>query len=163
MEIVVTQTGQEEISHFRRQFLNENHFQFIYNKCHDYGWADTYLFMLDGIQVGYGAVWGTDRRQDRDSIFEFYIIPPFRKFTNQIFPQFQARVRGEYIESQSNDFLLTSMLYEYCDAVRAEAILFEDHYKSELKLPDVLFRKVSEFDQLAGTVTTIFWNTMEKL
>ena len=150
MEIVVVKTGHEEISHFRKQFLNENHFQFIYNKCHDYGWADTYLFVVDGLKVGFGAVWGTNRRQDRDSIFEFYIIPPFRKFTHLIFPQFLAQTNTIYIESQSNDFLLTAMLYEYAANIRAEAILFEDYYKSELEVSGVLFRKVSENDQMKG-------------
>ena len=64
----------EEIQTFRILFLHENDFQFIYNKCHDYGWADTYLFVIDGISVGYGSVWGQSNREDRDAIFEFYVI-----------------------------------------------------------------------------------------
>jgi hypothetical protein len=37
------------------------HFQFIYNKCYQFGWVGDYVFMIeDEIQIGYGSVWGKD-------------------------------------------------------------------------------------------------------
>jgi hypothetical protein len=54
MEVNVTKVELEEIRAFRILFLHENHFQFTHNKCHDYGWADNYLFIVDGITAGYG-------------------------------------------------------------------------------------------------------------
>jgi len=57
MKLKVIKSGLEEIRPLRELFLHEGNFQFIYNKCHG-GWADEYLFTIDGITAGYGAVWG---------------------------------------------------------------------------------------------------------
>lgn len=135
----------EEVMAFRILFLQENGFQFIYNKCHDYGWADAYLFMIDGQRVGYGAVWGKTIREARDAIFEFYVIKPFRQFLNFIFQEFYRASGAAFIECQSNDPLLSSMLYEYSQNINAEAILFEDNFQTNFDIPGVIFsRKLAE-------------------
>jgi hypothetical protein len=54
MEVIKTKLS--AVAHFRDQFLLENSIQFILDKCHRYGWADTYLFTNNGEQVGYGSV-----------------------------------------------------------------------------------------------------------
>src|SRR2546426_150205 len=112
MQYNITKTNLEEIRALRIFFLQENNFQFIYNKCHDYGWADTYLFSTNGTKIGYGSIWGKDKRENRDAVFEFYLIEPFKKLANIIFPQFIAVSNPSFIECQSNDPLLSSMLYE---------------------------------------------------
>ena len=53
MQIKIVKTGLEEVQPFRVLFLHENNFQFVHDKCHLYGWADTYLFEVDGTKVGY--------------------------------------------------------------------------------------------------------------
>jgi hypothetical protein len=145
MEIKISKSALEEIQPFRVLFLQENNFQFIYNKCHSYGWADTYAFFIDDTKVGYGAVWGKDKREDRDAIFEFYIINPYRKFANAVFPKFHAACGAKFIECQSNDLLLSSMLYEYAQNINAEAILFKDNFQTNFFIDGiVLQKKISE-------------------
>jgi RimJ/RimL family protein N-acetyltransferase len=144
MEIKAIKSGLEEIKPFRVVFLQESNFQFIYNKCHDYGWADTYLFFIDDTKVGYGAVWGMNRREDRDAIFEFYIINSYRKFANAIFAKFHAASGATFIECQSNDLLLTAMLYEYAQNINAEAILFEDSFQTNFSIPNTFLQKRTE-------------------
>lgn len=141
MEIKIIKTGLEEVRPFRVLFLHESNFQFIFNKCHEYGWADTYIFFINGAKIGYGSVWGRNKREDRDAIFEFYIIKPFRKFANTVFPKFHAASGAPFIECQSNDLLLSAMLYEYAQNISAEAILFEDHFQTHFNIPDVIFQK----------------------
>ena len=141
MQIKIVKTGLEEVQPFRVLFLHENNFQFVHDKCHLYGWADTYLFQVDGTKVGYGSVWGQSKREDRDAIFEFYIIKPFRKFSNFIFPEFLSVSGITCIECQTNDRQLISMLYEYSQNINAEAILFDDHYLTSLSVPGVTFTK----------------------
>jgi GNAT superfamily N-acetyltransferase len=147
MEIKIIKTSLDEIKELRVLFLQENNFQFICNKCHDYGWADTYLFRVNGTKVGYGAVWGQSKREDRDAIFEFYLIPSYRKFAELIFPKFHEASGAIYIECQSNDLLLSSMLYEFSQNINAEAILFEDSFQSDLQIPGTVFRKKTEQDK----------------
>ncbi|MGZ3821346.1 MAG: GNAT family N-acetyltransferase [Mucilaginibacter sp.] len=139
MEIKVSNVELASVREFRPLFLQESNFQFIYNKCHENNWADTWLFTINGEKAGYGSVWGAERREDRDAIFEFYLTEPFRRWANLVFEQFIAASGTTIIECQSNDRLLSSMLYEYASDINAEAILFEDDHQSDLAIPDVVF------------------------
>ncbi len=139
MEIEIIKTSMEEIKAFRVLFLQENNFQFVCDKCHYYGWADTYLFMINGKKAGYGSVWGTHKREDRDAIFEFYLLKPFRNAADLVFPQFHEISEAVYIEAQSNDLLLSSMLYQFSQNVNAEAILFKDGFETNLQIPGASF------------------------
>ncbi|WP_080059930.1 GNAT family N-acetyltransferase [Spirosoma aerolatum] len=146
MHIQIDKTSEVDIQPFRVLFLQELNRQFICNKCHQYGWADVYLITINGIRVGYSAVWGTDRREDRDTIFEFYVLPLYRKFTNTLFPKLCSVTKATYIECQSNDALLAAMLYEYAHSINAEAILFEDYASTDLRASDGVFRQRTSDD-----------------
>lgn len=148
MKIAVTRSTSEAVKPLRELFLHEGNFQFIYNKCHDYGWADTWIFTADGIQVGYGAVWGQSKREDRDAVFEFFIIQSFRKFSDIIFTEFSSVSGALYVECQSNDILLSSMLYQYTQKINAEAILFRDHVQTEIIVKNAVFRKRNKDDNI---------------
>jgi GNAT superfamily N-acetyltransferase len=146
MEIKVIKTDLKDIQPFRILFLEESNFQFIYNKCHTYGWADTYMFILDDEKIGYGAVWGKDKREDKDAIFEFYIIKPYRKFANKFFSKLHITSEAPFIECQSNDLLLSSLLFEHAQNIHAEAILFEDDFQTGFTIPGVIFGKKPKKD-----------------
>ena len=148
MELSITKTDLTEIKDFRTLFLHESNFQFICNKCHDYGWADTYFFMMNGAKIGYGSVWGTDKREDRDTIFEFFVIKPFRKFSDLIFTRFCSLSNAIMIEAQSNDHLLSEMMFGYSKNILAEAILFEDSFETNIRIPGVIFRKRQDNDEM---------------
>jgi hypothetical protein len=144
MKLKTIKTGIDAIQGLRKLFLWENHFQFVHNKCHENGWADTWLFIIDGKKVGYGATWGADKRENRDAVFEFYLTSPFRKLANLIFEEFHTISAATLIECQSNDLLLSSMLYEFGQNINAEAILFEDNFQPDLTVPGVIFRREAE-------------------
>ncbi|MBO9591340.1 MAG: GNAT family N-acetyltransferase [Niabella sp.] len=154
MKLQITKTTLDAIEPFRVLFLNEGGFQFVCNKCHLYGWADTYLFTVDGINAGYGAVWGSDKREDRDTIFEFYLQPPYRGMASRIFREFQRTSNTLQVESQTNDPLLTAMLYETTRNIYAEAILFEEQYTTRLAVPGVAFRKRKTTDDMGDDDST---------
>src|SRR5947208_6225926 len=98
MKFNVAKTILKEIQPLRNLFLYESKFQFVHNKCHENGWADGYAFTMDDIKIGYGSVWGKDKREDRDTIFEFYLIPPYRKFASVVYPKFIAAADVVFIE-----------------------------------------------------------------
>ena len=152
----MVRTQLEEIRSFRILFLHEGNFQFTYDKCHYYGWADTYIFLADGKKVGYGAVWGKDKREDRDSIMEFFVLKTFRQFSNAIFREFVAVSTAAFIECQSNDFLLRDMLYIYAESIGAEAILFEDHVQTNFTIPGVVFGRKETEDKNPNDVGGFF-------
>ncbi|SIO51128.1 GNAT family N-acetyltransferase [Chitinophaga niabensis] len=154
METQVIKCSLEAIQPLRDLFLHESNFQFVCNKCHDFGWADTYLFTSDGVEIGYGAVWGTNKREDRDTIFEFYLLPTYRKSAHLVFPYFHAACGATLIECQTNDPLLTSMLYAFSSNIQAEAVLFEEDHTSTLTIPGVTFRKREEKDEMGDDDST---------
>lgn len=141
MEIKAVKAKLNEIQDLRVLFLQENKFQFVYNKCHLYGWADTYLFTKDGIKTGYGAVWGQSKREDRDAIFEFYITEPYMKHAGAFFSALLAASGASHIECQTNDLLLSSMLFESAQNIQAEAILFEDHLTTGFSIPGITLQQ----------------------
>lgn len=156
MEIQVIKTQLDEIRSFRTLFLHEGHFQFTYDKCHYYGWADTYIFFADGKKVGYGAVWGKENRADRDSIMEFFVLKTLRQFSGILFRQFISVSGASFIECQSNDFLLRDMLYEYAEKITAEAILFADNVQTNFLIPGVVFGRKETGDKNADDMGGFF-------
>ncbi len=140
MHLKAIKTGLKEILYLRGLFLQENNFQVRYNSCHERGWSDSYLLTLDDVHIGYGAVKGKEELSDRDAIFEFYVMPAWRKYASAIFEKLIA-IRGvKYIECQSNDLLLSSMLYEFAEHISSDVVLFGDGPVTSLDIPGATFR-----------------------
>jgi hypothetical protein len=141
LKIEINKTTLNEIRELRMLFLQENKFQFVHDKCHYYGWSDDYLFLIDGIKAGYGCVWGGNNRDDRDTIFEFYLEPPFRSFSNTFFSSLVDVSKASFVECQSNDHFMSAIVFEQAKNINAEAILFEDNNQTELFFPDIIFKR----------------------
>ncbi|HMH31558.1 MAG TPA: hypothetical protein VK543_00935 [Puia sp.] len=137
-----------QILPWRNLFLQETNFQIRYHSCHERGWSDSYLLRIDDDAIGYGAIKGKEQRSDRDAIFEFYIIPPYRKYSGQLFAQLLATAGATWIECQSNDLLLSAMAYESSQHIRANTILFGDRHTTFLDLPGTTFRPIREDDKI---------------
>lgn len=140
-KVIVRKTTPAEVFDLRQLFLQENVFQFIHNKCHQYGWADVYLIIDKEVKIGYGSVWGKDNRQDRDTIFEFYLIPEYRNQASSIFRQFVKSCNVPFMECQTNDSLLAIMMFEHAYDIHAQSILFEDDHETHLHIKSVNFNK----------------------
>jgi RimJ/RimL family protein N-acetyltransferase len=132
--MTITKVALKDLGDLRKKFLAEIDNQFTYDKCHLFGWADTWLFTIGGSIAGYGGVWGKEERQARDSIMEFYLEPEFRKDAHAIFEGFAAVCAATWIECQSNDPFLSEMLFEFATEISAEAILFEEDFTSSISI-----------------------------
>jgi hypothetical protein len=80
----VVKTDVARIQQLRALYLQEVNHQIRYNACHERGWTDSYLFLSGEEEIGYGSIKG-QRIPDRDTVFEFYVIPPFRRFAGVLF------------------------------------------------------------------------------
>jgi GNAT superfamily N-acetyltransferase len=148
MNISVTRTTLDQIQDMRASFLQENNFQFVYDKCHYYGWSDDYLFTIDGVKAGYGCVWGTDKREDRDCIFEVYVTTPYRFYDTVLFEELAKLSTAPYIEVQTNDRFLAPLFFRYAKEIVAEAILFEEDRATSLSVPGAIFREATAADNM---------------
>jgi GNAT superfamily N-acetyltransferase len=142
-------TDLNNIQSLRALFHQETNFQIRYNACHERGWTDSYLLTLDDVTVGYGSIKGQER-DGRDTVFEFFVVPPFRRKASELFRQLLLASEAGLIECQSNDLLLSSMLYEFSTSVSADVVLFEDHAVTKLSVPGALVRRSRPGDQIFG-------------
>ena len=142
-------TDLPSIQFLRAQFLQETNFQIRYNACHERGWTDSYLLTMDDLTVGYGSVKGQEL-EGRDTVFEYYVVPPFRRKASELFRQLLMVSEAGIIECQSNDLLLSSMLYEFCPSVSADVVLFEDHAVTRLSVPGAIVRRRRPADEIFG-------------
>lgn len=143
-------TELKEILPLRQLFLQETNFQIRYNACQERGWSDSYLIKKDNVVVAYGSVKGKEDISHRDAIFEFYVMPDYRAKASQIFSSLIIASDVAYIECQSNDLLLSSMLYEFAQSIRSEVILFGEDKVTNYKLPDAVFRLKGAEDVVPG-------------
>ena len=153
MSLTAHKTELKEILPLRNFFLQENNFQIRYNACHERNWSDSYILKLDELIIGYGSVKGLEKLTDRDAIFEFYILPPFRKMSRPAFTALIEASRPKYIECQTNDFVLTHLLYEFSRNIYADVILFQDHIATGYEMPGLIFRRRKPDDEVAGIKT----------
>ncbi len=147
MKLKAAKTNLENILRMRKLFLQESNFQVRYNACHERGWTDSYLLTIDDLEIGYGSVKGQEIT-DRDSIFEFYVIPSFRNLSANIFKELVAASGAGIIECQSNDRLLTYLLYEFAQNINADTILFDDDIATSYFPADTVFRKAKQGDTI---------------
>jgi GNAT superfamily N-acetyltransferase len=153
MAVAALKTDLKEILPLRNFFLQENNFQIRYNAVHERNWSDSYLLKWDDITIGYGSVHGLEKLTDRDAIFEYFILPPFRKMARVGFTALIEASRAKYIECQSNDLPLTHLLYEFSRNIYTDVILFRDHIVTEYNMPDLIFRCRKPDDQVTGIKT----------
>jgi len=148
MKISVKKTSMEAILPLRVLFLHEGNFQFIRNSYHARNWVDSYLLCVDDATVGYASLCGKEDRAKRDSIIEFYVLPPYRGQAPLFFSELLTISKAAYIECQSNDILLPGMLYKFAKNIAANIILFKDYAVTNLTCPEVVFRSRAEEDKL---------------
>ena len=143
-----------QIQTLRALLLQENNFQIRYHSCHERNWSDSYLLTVDDVSIGYGSVKGKEKLTDRDAIFEFFIILPYRKISNAVFSALLKASGAVCIECQSNDLLLSSLLFQFSQSIHSDVVLFEDKVMTEHRLPGIIFRPPKKDD-------TIFKHTVE--
>ena len=146
MTLDVAKTNLEEILYLRNLFLQENNFQIRYNARHERGWSDSYLITLNNSKIGYGSIAGNENIEDRDSIFEFYMIPSYRDLAQSAFSELIHTSKASLITCQSNDVLLSSLLFQFGQNINADTVLLEEHFESSLYIDNTIFRKRDDKD-----------------
>lgn len=143
MTITVKLCKPDDIREMRMQFLDEMSAQFIHNKCHLYGWSDDYLILHGGVAIGYGCVWGLERREDRDTIFEFYLTPDHRLYQVTAMKELIAQSGAAFLECQTNDPNTAPVFFEFARCIETQSILFRDSYATNFPLSGVVVKNRS--------------------
>ncbi|MGA3130448.1 MAG: GNAT family N-acetyltransferase [Terracidiphilus sp.] len=147
MKIAAQKVELNAILALRALFLEEANHQVRHNSRHERGWSDSYLLVVDGQTVGYGSIMGREIK-DRDTVFEYFVIPSFRNRASDLFAQLIAAAKPAFIECQSNDQALAAMLFEFAHNISADTVLFEENSITDLAVPGVLVRRRQDGDAI---------------
>jgi GNAT superfamily N-acetyltransferase len=136
-----------EIEALRALFLEENKFQIRFDAVHRRGWSDAYLLIWADKKIGYVSIKGFENTGDRDSIFEFFLLPEATEKAPDIFPLIIQTTGAKYIECQTNEPLLSAMQRRFLKSICTEALLFGNPFDAGLTAPKgCLFRQIETTD-----------------
>ena len=85
--------------------------------------------------------------ESKDLIKEYYILPVHRAAACHLFRRFVEAAGAKSIEAQTNDTLLTMMLFDCAVGLKSETILFRDAHTTNLSIKSVTFRRVADSDR----------------
>ncbi len=142
MQIEVTEVGVEEIHPLRELHRQAMNCQIIHDSLHRRGFTQSYLVRVGARVAGYGAITsGEDRHRvfPRGIVKEFYLLPEYRGDAVPLFGEFVRTSHATRICAQSNDPLLSLMLYDFAEGITSDVIIFHDFLTSHLTLPDGVF------------------------
>ncbi|MDW3197406.1 MAG: GNAT family N-acetyltransferase [Cytophagales bacterium] len=148
--ISIRKCSYQEIQSLRKLYLQEQNCQIRYDSCHWRGWADHYALSQEEKLIGYGAVKGLEELSDRDTIFEVYILPPFRGLSSNCLSVLLDSSGARYMEAQTNDLQTTQLLCQDCEHIRSDVILFEDAMQTDFPDQGTTFRKRRPTDLVFG-------------
>jgi GNAT superfamily N-acetyltransferase len=146
MTIDVSLVPLKEILALRDLYRQEMNCQIVHDSLHERGFTESYLIRVNGQVAGYGAV-VRDRAGWKDVVKEFYVLPVHRAAALLLFRHFAAAGQARGVEAQTNDRLLTLMLFDCATSIKSETILFHDALTTSLSVPGITFRRVTEADK----------------
>jgi GNAT superfamily N-acetyltransferase len=146
VKIDVSPVPLEEILSLRDLYRQEMNCQIVHDSLPRRGFGDLYLIRVDGRVAGYGFVMGY-HGQPKDTIREFYVLPAYRAAALPLFQQLIAVSQARLVTAQTNDVLLTLMLFDCTNQITSETILFHDACATSLSLPSATVREVAEADK----------------
>src|SRR3954471_12980563 len=146
MTIDVACVPPREILPLRQLYRREMGCQIVHDSLPGRGFGDLFLIRLDGRVAGYGFVMGY-RGEPRDMVKEFYVLPALRGAALAMFRRFVEASGARRIAAQTNDVLLTLMLYDSAAGITSDTVVFQDRLTTNLPAPGVIFREATEADQ----------------
>jgi len=109
----------------REQYRREMNCQIVHDSWHVRGFTDSYLLRMKGTTVGYGSLGGPPR-EAKDIVKELFVLRAWRASALALFRELVAVSGARTIEAQTNDVLLTLMVFDCAVDLASETILFAD-------------------------------------
>jgi GNAT superfamily N-acetyltransferase len=146
MAIDISPVPLEDILPLRELYRREMNCQIIHDSLPRRGFGDLFLLRQEGRVAGYGFVMGY-QGEPKDMVREFYVLPAYRGSALPLFRQLIANSGARRITAQTNDLLLTLMLYDCARDITSDTVLFHDFTMTSLDVPGVIYRPAAEADR----------------
>jgi GNAT superfamily N-acetyltransferase len=147
-QVEITKVSLEAIRDMREDYRRAMACQIVHDSWHERGFTRSYLLRIGQTVVGYGAVGGSSR-ENRDILKEFFVLPEFRGDALRICRALIAASGARMVEAQTNDALLSLMLYDCAADITSDTILFADGMSTALPAPagGATFRPLTKVDR----------------
>lgn len=137
----------QRLQPFRQLYRQEMNCQIVHDGWASRGYAASYAAFEGTSILGYAAV---DRRYDKGSLIEFYLLPAARTQAMGHFRDALAISNATHIRAQTNDTFLTTLMQACAKEISPCTILFE--YVGDTSLlptEGALFRPISEPERVS--------------
>jgi GNAT superfamily N-acetyltransferase len=136
-----------DIEGLRDIYRQEMGCQIIHDSIHARpGWSKEYLLIDQETKVGYGSIAVGGPWRERPTLYEFFVLNQHRSRVFDLFECLLGSSEATWIETQSNDTLLTVMLHTFARDVSSESILFHDKLTTSHRPQDAAFRRATAED-----------------
>ncbi len=146
MSIEVLPVNFDDVFPFRELYRHEMHCQIIHDSLPRRGFGNLSLPQQCGRVAGYGFVMGY-QDEPKDMVREFYVLPSGRGDSRQLFRALVKASQAKRICAQTNDPLLSLMLYDHATEITTEAILFHDAMTTNMHVASAHFRAMTDADK----------------
>jgi GNAT superfamily N-acetyltransferase len=147
--LTATPTFAADVLPLREQYRQEMNCQIVHDSIHRRaGWTTTYRLAVGGVTAGFGSMAIGGPWKDKPAIFELYLLPEHRSRAFDVFEALVEASRARYLQTQSNDPLLSVMLHVYASDIRSEAIVFHDRLTTSLPSLGAVMRCQMPDDQI---------------
>lgn len=140
MSFHIEKTALATILELREHYLQEMNAQIRYNARHERNWTDSYQIRHGDQTIGYASVMGADRIEERDCLFEFFVITGYRNQQANIFQQLIRETGVSRLTCQTNDPFMFPMMMEFGQGMHSEVMLFQDQKTTNWTVPGFLLR-----------------------
>lgn len=150
--MATSQVDAQNILLLRDLYRKEMNCPIAHDGWHERGQTDCYLVTVDGAVAGYGALAHGQSRdtrsqgERRDVVIEFYVLPVYQPSAYFLFRELLAVTGAAWVQAQTNDTLLSLLLYDFACKVSSNTVLFQDRFTTAHHLPNVVFRKARSED-----------------
>ena len=131
---------------WRERYRRDMNCQIVHDSWHARGFTSISVLRLDGREVGSGAVAG-DPGQPKDTVKEFFVEPAHRGAALGLLGSFIAATGARWIEAQTNDPLLSVLIFDCASELASKTILFADAFISSIPAGDGRFRRLTEAER----------------
>jgi GNAT superfamily N-acetyltransferase len=135
-----------DVQPLRALFLQEIAAQVRDDAAHGRRGTRWFLFGWDGRYIGYGAV--KDTNDGPGTIFEFYVVPPFRHDARDLLRGLIETSRAGALECQTNDRFYCALVRELDAEPASDTVLFAAGQSNDLQVPDARVRRRRSGDRI---------------
>jgi GNAT superfamily N-acetyltransferase len=127
LKLSVIESSVKDIEPWRDLYRQEMKCQIIHDSLHARaGWTRPYLLQIGNSKAGYGSIVVGGPWAGNPTVFEFYLLPEHRTRVFDLFGSLLTVSKAVRIETQTNDVLLSIMLFAWGQNIQSEKIIFED-------------------------------------